>query len=85
MAQAKGGPTTGQQGPQGMTDCATEIGCMHCGRPIPLGRQSLRFCSITCKNKAWRAVKMLEGTHRWSGSRFARIDAAYRNYVRGLA
>lgn len=50
----------------------TEV-CIECGKTLNrVVRPQSAFCGNTCKNVAWRAVKMLEGSYHWANHQFVR-------------
>jgi hypothetical protein len=48
--------------------------CIECGKAFETARIDAVFCGRACQMRAWRAAKMLEGTHGWVIDRFGRTQ-----------
>jgi hypothetical protein len=47
--------------------------CPECGRPFRAAQVNQIYCSERHQQRAWRAAKMLEGTHGYINGQFARL------------
>lgn len=47
--------------------------CLHCGQEFPTQYGGALFCSRRHQYSAWRAVKMLAGTHGYVNGEFVRL------------
>lgn len=47
--------------------------CPTCGHAFRAKSVAAVYCTRACQMRAWRAAKMLEGTHGWVNRQFARV------------
>jgi hypothetical protein len=52
-----------------------ERSCPECGRLFKTRNLNMVYCSRRHYMRAWRAAKMLEGTHGYVDGQFARVSA----------
>jgi hypothetical protein len=53
-----------------------ERNCRHCGKRFRARNANAVYCSRAHQMCAWRAAKMLEGTHNYVGGLFRRVADA---------
>lgn len=47
--------------------------CRHCGNSFRASNANAVFCSRAHQMRAWRAAKMLAGSHGWVHGQFGRL------------